>query len=145
MSTASSRAARSLTSQPKLWKKFATPRFGAGRNVRFGDLNGDGQLEMLICQNIPRAHQDDFDQIGCLTAVTLDGAILWQSGKPDPRNGLLTNDTPFQIHDIDGDGRCEVVLVRDFKVQILEGSTGKVQRWAWMPRPLLPLSTPTNW
>ena len=44
---------------------------------------------------------------------------------PDPRNGLLTNDTPFQIHDIDGDGRNEVVLVRDFKLQILDGGHGK--------------------
>jgi len=124
---------RSESPQPKLWKKFATPRFGAGRNVRFGDLDGDGQLEMLIGQNIPRVHADDFDQISCLTAVTLEGRILWQSGRPDPRNGLLTNDTPFQIHDIDGDGRSEVVLVRDFKLQILDGDTGKVRRWVWMP------------
>ena len=40
--------------KPKLWKKFNTPKFGAGRNVRFGDLDGDGRLDMLIAQNIPR-------------------------------------------------------------------------------------------
>ena len=40
--------------RPKLWKKFDTPGFGAGRNVRFGDLDGDGVLDMLIAQNIPR-------------------------------------------------------------------------------------------
>ena len=39
---------------PKLWKKFDTPEFGAGRNVRFGDLDGDGRLDMLFAQNIPR-------------------------------------------------------------------------------------------
>ncbi|HUA62633.1 MAG TPA: VCBS repeat-containing protein, partial [Verrucomicrobiae bacterium] len=33
---------------PKLWKKFDTPGFGAGRNVRFGDLDGDGVPDMLI-------------------------------------------------------------------------------------------------
>src|SRR5206468_7987946 len=119
---------------PKLWKKFETPKFGAGRNVRFGDLNGDGAPDMLIAQNIPRVRGDAFDAISCLTAVTLDGKILWQIGRPDPRNGLLTNDTPFQIHDIDGDGKNEVVLVRDFKLQILDGATGKVKRWAWMPK-----------
>lgn len=124
---------RSENPQPKLWKKFATPGFGAGRNVRFGDLDGDGQIEMLIGQNIRRVRDDGFDQVSCLTAVTLEGRILWQFGRPDPRNGLLTNDTPFQIHDIDGDGRCEVVLIRDFKLQILEGKTGKVRRWVWMP------------
>lgn len=116
---------RAANPKPKLWKKFATPRYGAGRNVRFGDLDGDGQLDMLIAQNIPRVRGDAFDAISCLTAVALDGKILWQKGRPDPRNGLLTNDTPFQIHDIDGDGRNEVVLVRDFKLQILEGRTGE--------------------
>ena len=49
--------------------------------------------EMLIAQNIPRIG-DNFVQISCLTAVTLDGRVLWQLGRPDPRNGLLTSDTP---------------------------------------------------
>ncbi len=120
--------------KPVLWKKFDTPQFGAGRNARFGDLDGDGVPDMLIAQNIPRIRADAFDQISCLTAVTLDGKVLWQIGKPDPRNTLLTNDTPFQIHDIDGDGRNEVVMVKDFKLQILDGRTGKVRQWVWMPK-----------
>ena len=120
--------------KPRLWKKFDTPGFGAGRNVRFGDLDGDGVPDMLIAQNIPRVRGDGFDQISCLTAVTLDGKILWQKGRPDARNGLLTNDTPFQIHDIDGDGKNEVVAVRDFELQILDGRTGEVRRHAWMPK-----------
>jgi len=129
---------REKNPQPKLWRKFSTQGFGAGRNARFGDLDGDGALDMLIAQSIQRERDDRHDQISCLTAVTLDGKVLWQSGRPDPRNGLLTNDTPFQIHDIDGDGRNEVVLVRDFKLQILEGNTGKVRHWVWMP--LAPVS-----
>jgi rhamnogalacturonan endolyase len=119
---------------PKLWKRFNTPGFGAGRNVRFGHLDGDGVPDMLIAQNVPHVHGDAFDGISCLTAVNLDGKMLWQSGRPDPRNTLLTNDTPFQIHDIDGDGRDEVVLVRDFKLKILDGRTGRVRRWVWMPQ-----------
>ena len=125
---------RDANPKPKLWKSFETPGYGAGRNVRFGDLDGDGQLDMLIAQNIPRVRGDAFDAISCLTAVNLEGKVLWQSGRPDPRNGLLTNDTPFQIHDVDGDGKNEVVLVRDFKLQILDGATGKVQHWVFMPK-----------
>jgi len=124
---------RAENPQPKLWKKFATPGYGAGRNVRFGDLDGDGRLDMLIAQNIQRVRGDAFDPISCLTAVTLDGKVLWQRGKPDPRNTLLTNDTPFQIHDIDGDGKEDVVLVQDFQLKILDGATGRLLNSAWMP------------
>lgn len=121
-------ALRAGNPQPRLWKKFRTPGFGAGRNLRFGDLDGDGQTDILIGQNIPRVRGDAFDAISCLTAVTLDGKVLWQRGRPDPRNGLLTNDTPFQIHDLDGDGKAEVVLVQDFKLQVLSGRTGETVR-----------------
>ena len=123
---------RAQNPRPKLWKSFTTPRFGAGRNARFGDLDGDGLPEMLIAQNIPRIG-DNFIQISCLTAVTFDGKVLWQLGRPDPRNGLLTADTPFQIHDIDGDGSNEVVMVKDFQLQIREGTTGRVRQSAPMP------------
>jgi rhamnogalacturonan endolyase len=60
--------------------------------------------------------------------------VIWQTGRPDPRNGLLTSDTPFQIHDLDGDGRNEVVAVRDFELQVLDGRTGKVRQRVPMPR-----------
>ena len=129
--------------KPRLWRKFSVDGFGAASDCRFGDLDGDGEMEMLIGQNIQRVYQDAFDMISCLTAVKLDGKILWQAGKPDPGNGLLTNDTPFQIHDVDGDGHNEVVTVRDFQLQILDGRTGKIRKWTWMPQaPELPEKHP---
>jgi rhamnogalacturonan endolyase len=119
--------------RPKLWKQFETPDFGAGRNARFGDLDGDGQADMLICQNVAKVDGGNFVEISCLTALNLDGKVLWQVGRPNPKNGLLTSDCPFQIHDLDGDGRNEVVMVKDFKIQVLDGRTGKLKAWAWMP------------
>jgi len=125
---------RKANPKPKFWKKFKTPQFGCGRNVRFGDLNGDGKADMLFCQNMRKGAGDNFVEISCLTAVTLEGEVLWQLGRPNPKNGLLTSDCPFQIHDLDGDGRNEVVLVKDFKIQILDGKTGKLKNSAWMPK-----------
>lgn len=119
--------------QPRLWKKFSTEGFGAASNIKFGDLNGDGVPEFLIAQNIQTVDRDAFDQISCLTAVTAEGKVLWQSGKPNPRNALLTNDNPFQIHDIDGDGKPEVICIRDFQIQILDGQNGKLKKWCWTP------------
>lgn len=126
-------ALQAANPKPKLWKRFRTPGFGAFRNVRFGDLNGDGVPDMLIAQNTRRVRTNDFAQISCLTAVTLDGEVLWQIGRPDPYNDITAHDVPFQIHDIDGDGRQEVVLVKDFKLQVLEGATGKRIQETWMP------------
>lgn len=125
---------RAANPKPKFWKKFKTPQFGCGRNVRFGDLNGDGETDMLFCQNMRKGPGDNFIEISCLTAVTLEGEVLWQIGRPNPRNGLLTSDCPFQIHDIDSDGLNEVVLVKDFKIQVLDGRTGDLKNWAWMPK-----------
>ncbi len=121
------RDARAANPKPVLWRKFETKDFGCGRNVRFGDLDGDGVPEMLFCQIVAKVDTGNFVEASCLTAVKLDGTVLWQVGKPNPRNGLLTSDTPFQIHD------GEVYLVKDFKLQVLDGKTGKVKRWMWMP------------
>ena len=102
--------------------------------MRFGDLDGDGRLDMLFAQQVAKVRGDAFDQISCLTAVTLEGKVLWQQGRPNPKNDLLTNDTPFQIHDLDGDGRTEVVLARDFQLQVLDGRTGRLLRREWLPQ-----------
>ena len=126
-------AAREARARGVARRQPATPALAAvrdeglrtGRNVRFGDLDGDGQLDMLFAQQVAKVRGDAFDQISCLTAVTLDGTVLWQQGRPNPKNDLLTNDTPFQIHDLDN-GRSEVVLARDFQLQVLDGRTGRV-------------------
>jgi len=121
----------------KLLRRIDTPGFGAGKNARFGDLDGDGHLDMLIAQNVPKVRGDAFDHISCLTAVALAGPkagqVLWRQGRPNEKNGLLTNDVPFQVHDLDGDGKAEVVLVRDFQLQVWDGATGKLKQKAWMP------------
>ena len=96
--------------------------------VRFGDLNGDGQIEALVVQEDSTGGQNQI-LVTCLTAIDLEGKILWQVGKPNRRNVWTGGDTAVQIHDIDGDGLTEVVY-QDPKslLTILEGKSGKQKR-----------------
>lgn len=109
-----------------LWKKIATEGFGTGRNLRFGDLNHDGQMDVLIGQvvhhNWPR---DSHSELSCLTAMTFDSDILWQIGEPDPEKYPLTNDVAFQIHDFNNDGRNEVIYTMNFELIVADAETGK--------------------
>ncbi len=112
---------------PKLWKKISTPGFGAARALRLGDLDGDGRPELLLVQNIP-LFGANYHQISCLTAIDLDGRMLWQVGKPDPAHAVLSYDVAVQIHDLDGDGRQEVIYAQDRTLRVLEGKTGNLKR-----------------
>jgi len=113
---------------PVVWKKFSTQGFGAGRNVRFGDLDGDGRLDLLIGQVVHHgAPRDDYSELSCLTAMTFDGEILWQIGRPDPEKWRLTNDVAFQIHDLDGDGRQDVIYTMNQELIVADGATGKTK------------------
>jgi rhamnogalacturonan endolyase len=119
--------------QALLWKTINLRDFGAGRNIRFGHLTGDGRMYIVIAQCQRRITRDAYARISCLTAIDLDGKMLWQIGEPNPEHAFLTADLPFQVCDIDGDGRDEVILARDFKLMILDGATGKVKNWTNTP------------
>jgi hypothetical protein len=127
--------------QMVLWKKVSLGEFGTGRNLRFGDLNGDGKLDVLIVQQQRHGPKDRFSEVGCLTAMTFEGEILWQNGRPDPWNTRLSNDVGVQIHDLDGDGSNEVIFCRDFEIVVADGATGKTKYKA--PTPETPTNTPT--
>jgi hypothetical protein len=112
--------------KPVLWRRLETPGFGTGRHVRFGDLNGDGRLEILLAQHTEMLGGGDFCFLSCLTAMDLEGNVLWQWGEPHREHGIVPSDMPVQIHDVNGDGKAEVICCRNFEVCVLDGRTGEL-------------------
>lgn len=132
------REAAEMASHPgmRLWKKLDLRDFGTSRQVRFGHLTGTEQWYVVLAQMQKRVSRDAYGFISCLTAMDLDGNVLWQQGEPSLNSrklGKVSADMPFQVYDIDGDGRDEVIVGRNFEIQILDGATGKVLRSARTP------------
>jgi outer membrane protein assembly factor BamB len=83
--------------------------FGA-EQLRIGDLNGDGAPDLLFVQSVHATRE-----ITCLTATTIFGEVVWQTGQPSADNGRIYSDLPVQVYDWDADGRNEVLYVRQAK------------------------------
>ncbi|MDQ7989343.1 MAG: hypothetical protein REI09_06885 [Candidatus Dactylopiibacterium sp.] len=127
---------RARTPQPRLWKSIDLKDFGSGRQIRFGHLTGGDTTHIVLAQHQKRGYKDAYAHISCLTAIDLDGNMLWQTGCPstEPDHAIVSCDLPFQLYDIDGDGADEVIVSRDFKLMILDGATGKVRASIPTPR-----------
>ena len=113
--------------QPALWRKLSTRGFGTDRNLRVGDINGDGQNEIVVAQHTRHLGSGDFCEITALTALDLAGNILWQLGEPAPQRWETTADLCFQLHDLDGDGKAELLYTRDLELRVADGATGETQ------------------
>ena len=116
--------------KPVLWRRIDTKGFGTGRQVRFGHLRSPDRLDIVLAQNVKLVPRSDaLTTVRCLTAVDLDGNVLWQFGEPadDPDAALVTCDLAVQVYDIDGDGLDEVLCLKNFKLYVLDGPTGQVR------------------
>jgi hypothetical protein len=129
----------------QLVRRINLSRFGSDCMLA-GDINKDGRAEFIFCQGPGMLTADIFkpgakgcygslyttpeDQaLDCMTAIDLDGRILWQRGDP------WSHDIPFRTHggermallaDINGDGADELVRIRGNQLQLLDGANGKV-------------------
>jgi len=96
-----------------------TRDFGA-ETLRVGDLDGDGTPDLLFAQSVYATRE-----ITCLTATTVAGEVLWQTGVPSRDNGTIYSDLPVQVYDWNRDGRNEVLYVKQAVYAEWEGSAGQ--------------------
>ncbi len=106
----------------------------------FGDLNGDGTLDCVI--RLDNGIQEGTPDPGYpvqLEAFTSYGKFLWRKDVCQHEYCYgNANNNPFNIYDMDGDGKAEVItrlqIDDDIYVAILDGMTGRVKYKApWPP------------
>ena len=141
-------ASKASTPAAVLWREVKVPdaflttgRVGTqtlryGGDVRLGDLTGDGRADLLVF----RCDKASTLKPSFLGAFDMDGRPLWHAGSGGHQP---LRPGPVAIHDIDGDGRAEVICfyhdptvkadkksMADVVVQIRDGQTGRVERQA---------------
>lgn len=111
--------------KPECVRRIDLDDFG-GWVCRFGDLNGDGTPDAVFVQTVGQ-------EITCVTAVDLDGKILWQNGQADKSRSRISSDAAIQIYDFDGDGNNEALVIEGTTLRFLDGRTGQSSREASVP------------
>lgn len=111
--------------QLKCINKIDLKNFGSGRQLRIAIV--DNEPIFILAQHQKRMIRDSFARLSCMTAFRLDGSVLWQIGEANNSvdNTLISCDLPFQIADINNDGRLEVIYSMDFEIVIIDLLTGK--------------------
>ena len=112
------------------WKQVALDPNYSGAWVITGDINGDGQVE-IIARNV---NVGDVHYTGAVVAQRLDGQVLWRWGNPNIGRRGLHHDVACQIYDWDGDGTKEVVVATKGYLVELDGATGNERRRLPIPR-----------
>ena len=107
---------------------------GANCGIRFGDLSGDGRMDLLLIRPDTVSDERYFaHSIACATAFSADGELLWQIGDKDFDSPNVKCEFPAQIYDIDRDGKNEAILIMNGEMLILDGKSGEIKKSAPLP------------
>ena len=140
-------AAAGADGRPVLYRRIAVPEEALARevvggrelvyggDVRIGDLTGDGRCDFVVYRSAHGGMKPCF-----LAAFAMDGRLLWKAGAG---GGQPARPGAVCLHDLDGDGRAEVVCfwhelsraaepdrLADVVIQLRDGRTGRVLRQA---------------
>lgn len=116
---------KDTTSLIQPWKIVSLDDEYAGQWVVAGDVDGDGQVEIVSAKNV---NKGDVHYTSTAVAQKLDGTVLWKWGNPAIGRKIWHHDVACQIHDWDGDGLNEVVLCTKGYLVELDGITGREKR-----------------
>ncbi len=119
----------------KLINKIDLKNFGSGRQLRITMI--DNKPIFILAQHQKRYIRDSFARLSSMTAFDYNGNVLWTIGEPNNSNDntLISCDLPFQIADINNDGKKEVIYSQDFEIRIIDLLTGKLIKS--MPTPII--------
>jgi outer membrane protein assembly factor BamB len=104
-----------------------------------GDVNGDGKVELVIPQTsdapVRKASAGGYPHektVHCITAIDLDGNILWQRGTPIGADDRKHHGPgAFLVHDLNADGQAEIAYATQADnlqmVRLLRGCDGELQ------------------
>ncbi|MGC9327530.1 MAG: hypothetical protein ACP5I1_07840 [Candidatus Hinthialibacter sp.] len=107
------------------WKVIPLDPDYGGLWVVAGDVDNDGRPEIVSSENY---NENDVHYTTTAVAQKLDGTVLWKWGDPDVGRKIWHHDVACQIHDWDGDGKLEVVLLTKGSLVELDGATGREKR-----------------
>jgi len=115
----------------KPWRTIHVDAERAGGWTVAGDLDGDGEAELVSARNNPEGLSQEV-----MSVIThkLDGTVLWEWGSPERGVARLGYDVACQVYDWDGDGQLEVVVTGRDQVIELDGATGKERRRLPVPQ-----------
>ena len=107
-------------------KKIKLGKSGTGRQLRICRI--DNKCYFLFAQHQKRYIRDSFAHISSLSLFDIDGNLIWTIGEPNNSkdNTLISCDLPFQIADINNDGRLELIYAMNFEVIIIDLLTKKL-------------------
>ena len=104
---------------------------GANCGIRFGDLSGDGRMDLLMIRPDTVTDERYFaHSVICATAFSADGELLWQIGDCDFASPAVKCELPAQIYDIDRDGKNEAILIMNGEILIIDGKSGEIKKSA---------------
>lgn len=109
-----------------------------GGDIRIGDLRNTGQADFIVYRSLVGGHKHGGLKPVFIGAFDQAGNVLWQQGEGGVQPA---RPGPLAIHDIDGDGRTEVIhlwkdpdtsapdnSLGDVAVQIRDGATGTLKK-----------------